>query len=340
VAASQNLARFGYTNVFNVQGINQWTHGLVYNDPAFQFRGPGHTANAPIAPFISDGTAYWLNVPRAAFNVFAFADEAETDIANAVAGVTLPALPQDLTGTNAERLMQVSFDLSELDLYNYRNYYIRLQAVPAQNDPVRGTSPTMYWGAASALSAPLAEQIFGDVLPTSWYYRAVMYVHDESIMEGFPDGSFRPETALTRAQVVTILYRLAGSPDVSGFDDPFSDVGDEWWTPQILWAYAEGVTTGYLEGTDRTFRGNQNVTKEELAAFIARNQEATNNVPLTILADFQWPDFNDISIWARNYVGKLTAQGLFYDIPGNTFDPAREATRAMVASVLFRWLDN
>ncbi|MCL2226292.1 MAG: S-layer homology domain-containing protein [Oscillospiraceae bacterium] len=339
VTASQNLALFGYTNVINAQGINQWTLGLRYDDPAFALRGPGHTAAEPIAPFIAGNVVRWQNVPRAAFEIFAFSTPIETDPANAVHTATVPAYPQDVSGANAERLVEMSFDLADMGIENHSAYFIRMRAVPEVNELVRGYAPETFWGAPSALTVPLGEPQFGDITPSAWYHEAVAYVYDGGIMSGFPDGTFGPEQALTRAEIVTILYRLAGSPDVYDLENPFADVtANQWWTPYILWAYSEGVTTGFVDDGVRTFRGNQEVTMQELAAFIARYQEATGKAPIPILMDYEWPDFEEIATFARAYVNILTAQGLYRDLPGDNFAPASAASRAVVASVLHRWL--
>jgi len=225
-----------------------------------------------------------------------------------------------------------------------KNQNYRWLFTPAEGNASRtllaGYTPATYSDAPSELSPVLQEFRFDDVTPDAWYYSAVMYVYDEDIMEGFPDDTFGPDSALNRAQVVTILYRLAGSPDVTGLENPFADVAaDQWWTPQILWAYSEGVTTGFVEGGVRTFRGAQNVTMEELSAFVARDQEATGEIPMPILADFVWPDFEDVRPFAKEYVGRLTSQGLFRDMPGNTFGPQEDASRATVALVLYNWLE-
>ncbi|MCL2200439.1 MAG: S-layer homology domain-containing protein [Oscillospiraceae bacterium] len=339
VTASQNLARFGFTNVINAQGVNQWTYGLMFDDPTFALRGPGHSTANPVAPFITDNTITWLNVPRAAFEILAFDNAEETDPEEAVHSAEIPAMPQDVTGTNAERLWVKTFDLSEMGVADHQQYYIRMRAIPSDTYAVRGYTPATNWGAPSLVSDVLGGLTFEDVVPGAWYFPAVMYVYDEGIMEGFPEGGFMPETPLTRAQIVTILYRMAGSPEVAGLANPFEDVAaGDWWTPQILWAYDTGVTTGFLEDGVRTFRGNQYVTMEELAAFIARDQEATDRVPMPVLADFVWPDFDDVRPFAKEYVGRLTAQGLFRDLPGTEFEPRSAASRATVASVLYHWL--
>ena len=341
VTASQNLARFGYTNVINAQGVNQLTFGLMYDDPAFALRGPGHTADEPVAPFVAGNAIHWLNVPRAAFEIFAFNDATETDPANAAHSAIVPALDQDLSGSNAERLWERSFDLDELGILDRTAYYFRMRAIPEANLPVRGYVPATYWGAPSALTEPLGaadfDGIFADVSPDAWYYDAVMYVfaHNNDIMQGFEDGTFRPDTALNRAQLVTILYRLAGSPDVSDLEDPFTDASGHWAYNYIIWAYANGVTTGFDDGT---FRPNQNVSMQELAAFIARDQAATDRVPPTVLMDYTWQDAGEIEVWARGYVNTLTAQGLYRDIDSETFNPTAAASRAIVASLLYRWL--
>ena len=342
MTASQNLARFGYTNVINAQGINQWTLGLMYDDPTFELRGPGHTSEEPVAPFIVGDTLHWLNVPRAAFEIYAFSDANAYNPDDAVASAAVPAMEQDLTGTNAERLWAMTFDLNNLGLTNPENYYIRMRAVPANNAPIRGYATVTYWGAPSRMSAPvdIIPLAFSDVAQAAWYFDAVNYVFAEDIMEGFPDGTFRPNAALTRAEVVTILYRLAGSPDVGALNNPFADVQEgQWWTPQILWAYSEGVTTGFVDTAGvRTFRGAQSVTREEFAAFIARYQEASDKVPMPILMDYEWQDFTQIREFARGYVNLLTMQGVFIDVPGVYFEPQSNASRGMVATVLHRWL--
>jgi len=283
-------------------------------------------------------TLRWLGIAHADFVVTAY--EGATDT-TPVATARVPAVERDIaTGANATHNRVVTFSLGELNLTEGETYYIRVQAVPSTNTLVRGETPATYWGAPGPRSGSIevvyTAPAFNDILPAAWYFNAVMYVYANDIMLGVADGSFAPNTTLTRAMMVTILYRLAGEPDAGNLDNPFADVREGlWYTDAIKWAYAEGVTTG---ATAATFEPMRPVSKQELAAFIARDQEATDRVPAPVLADFEWPDFDSVAGWAKEYVGVLTAQNLFRDIPDDNFEPTSDATRAMVAAVLARWL--
>jgi len=283
-------------------------------------------------------TLRWLGIPHADFVVTAYENATST---TPVATARVPSVERDIaTGANATHNRVVVFSLSELDLTEDETYFVRVQAVPDSNNLVRGATPTAYWGTpgprSGAIEVVYTAPVFDDVLPTAWYFNAVMYVYANEIMLGVADGTFAPNATLTRAMMVTILYRLAGEPDVANLDNPFTDVREGlWYTDAIKWAYAEGVTTG---ATATTFEPMRPVTKQELAAFIARDQDATDRAPDSIVEDFEWPDFDDVASWAREYVSVLTAQNLFRDIPGDNFEPTANATRAMVAAVLARWL--
>ncbi|MDR0490567.1 MAG: rhodanese-like domain-containing protein [Oscillospiraceae bacterium] len=165
VTASRHLSNAGYTNVYNMQGVVQWTNGLMYDDPTFRFRqigngidgypAPGTTADSPAGISLDEGGAVlrWYNLPRAKYNIFAFASENETDPAKAVATGTLPALPQDLTGGARDWRFVRNFNLRTLSaLTNGVKYYIRVQALPEVDLPVNGYTPDTIWGAPSKLS--------------------------------------------------------------------------------------------------------------------------------------------------------------------------------------------
>jgi len=286
------------------------------------------------------GALRWLGMPNADFVVTAYSSATSTD---AVATVRVPGAERDVsTGTNGTHNRVVTFNISQLDLTDGTTYFLRVQAVPKALNPVVGATPAVNWGAPGPLSGPIEvvyiSSTFPDVNISDWFYSAVMYAYDNEIMEGFPDGTFGPNETLTRAQVVTILYRLEGAPSVADLENPFSDVAaGQWWYDQIVWAADAGVSDGFPDGT---FRGNDPVTKEQLAAFIARAQVAADKIPEPVVdAAFSvWPDLDSISSWAVEAVTVLSDQGLFVDIPGANFAPQSSATRAMVASVLYKWL--
>ena len=178
--------------------------------------------------------------------------------------------------------------------------------------------------------------IFSDVPEDAWHYDAVSYVFEQGLMIGTATNIFSPNATLTRAMMVTILYRQADTPDVSGIIFDFTDVvAGEWYTDAVKWAVSNNIVLGYGNGK---FGTNDAVTKEQLAALIYRAQQADGNIPPDILMDYEWSDWNDISIWARGAVNVLTIQGVFRDIKGTNFNPKNAASRAEVASVLYRYL--
>ena len=163
LTASRNLTSAGYTNVINMQGVEQWTLGLMYDDPTFRFRQVGEGEDGDVAdPTNADspagisfdaaaGVLRWYNVVRAKYNIYAFSSADETDPANAVATGTLAALPQDLTGNGADWRFVRKYDLAALNLAE-GTYYVRVQALPEIDAPVRGYAPETVWGTASVLS--------------------------------------------------------------------------------------------------------------------------------------------------------------------------------------------
>jgi hypothetical protein len=177
---------------------------------------------------------------------------------------------------------------------------------------------------------------FTDVAENIWYHDAVVYVFEKGIMLGTADDRFSPDMSLTRGMIVTILYRLAGEPDVTGMENGFTDVPlNTWYTSAVIWAAGNGIVTGYGDGR---FGPNDPVTMEQLAALIYRTQQADGKIPADTLMDYEWPDFDSVSNYAKGAVSVLTIQGTFGDIPGENFSPQTPATRAVVASVLFKYL--
>jgi len=181
---------------------------------------------------------------------------------------------------------------------------------------------------------------FKDVATSEWYYDAVLYVFDNELMEGSynpgEEPNFAPSDSFTRAQAAMIFYRYAVTPDVSEMPNPFSDVLENvWYTDAIKWAASDGIVQGHPDGT---YGPNDPLTKEQLAAIVSRWQIARDLIAPDVVDSVIWPDFNSIREYAQEPVTQLTAQGVFQDIPGANFRPQDNATRAEIASVLYRLL--
>ena len=140
-----------------------------------------------------------------------------------------------------------------------------------------------------------------------------------------------------KLEIVTILYRHAGEPDVSDLENPFDDVANgAWYANAVKWAAANNIVLGYGNGK---FGTDDPVTNEQLAALIYRTQQASGKIPPDILMDYEHADWDEISGWAKSAVNKLTIQGIFRDIQGSNFNPQAPATRAAIASILYWYLE-
>jgi hypothetical protein len=107
---------------------------------------------------------------------------------------------------------------------------------------------------------------FTDITVTDYYFDGVDYVYRTSRFNGTSETAFSPDASMTRAMLVTVLYRMAGSPDISG-EMPFTDAVADWYRNAVIWSNQVGITAGT---TATTFSPNQDVTAEQAATFLAR----------------------------------------------------------------------
>ena len=186
------------------------------------------------------------------------------------------------------------------------------------------------------IPVPLAALPFFDVIHGDWFYDAVVYVYKEGLMLGVTGDRFGTNSTLTRAMIVTILYRRAGAPDANGLENPFINVPDGvWFTSAVKWASDKGVVLGYGNGK---FGPGDAVTNEQLAVLIYRLQQTTEKIPPDILMDYVHPDWNKVKDWAKSVVDALTKQGVFQDLPDSNFNPQSPVSSGVGASMLYRFL--
>ena len=176
---------------------------------------------------------------------------------------------------------------------------------------------------------------YSDVKATAWYSTAVTYVTLTDQMNGV-GGAFQPNTDLDRAMMVTILYRLAGSPEVTG-ESAFTDVpAGQWYTDAVLWAAKEGITTGTSE---TTFSPRTAISREQLAAFFYRFAQYTEQ-DVTVGEDtdlLSYDDAQTISEYAVPAIQWACGAGLLSGTTETTLSPKATATRAQVATILMRY---
>ena len=177
---------------------------------------------------------------------------------------------------------------------------------------------------------------FGDVTVSDWFYDDVRYVYANGIMDGTSSDRFAPNAPLTRAMIVTILYRMDGSPAMSGASD-FKDVdSNKWFAKAVAWAAANGIVNGYGSGL---FGPNDPVTREQLAAILYRYTaycKASTTTNGDNLASFT--DLSTVSGYALESMNWAVSEKLLKGA-NSKLDPKANATRAQVAAIIHRYLE-
>ncbi|MBR5428941.1 MAG: carbohydrate-binding domain-containing protein [Firmicutes bacterium] len=179
---------------------------------------------------------------------------------------------------------------------------------------------------------------FNDVTADQWFFPAVRWVYSQNYMLGTSDTAFSPQATTNRAMIATILYRLAGSPAVSS-DSSFSDVAaDAWYADAVSWAADNGIYLGYLDGS---FRPEQAITREQIAAVIYRSLSLIGMDDQAEAADLSsFKDASAVSDWAREAMSWCVGAGLFRGDAAGRLNPTASATRAELAQILMNGLDS
>lgn len=171
---------------------------------------------------------------------------------------------------------------------------------------------------------------YTDLNMGEWYHDGIHYCLDEGLMDGVDAGMFAPNATTSRAMIVTILWRLQGSPEVEA-TETFTDVSPgAWYAKAIAWAVAEGVADGYGEGL---FGPNDAITREQLAAMLWRYAERPESEGgLSAFADGA-----EVSVWAQQAMSWAVSLGLINGVDSDRLDPKGQATRAQTATILMRF---
>ena len=179
-----------------------------------------------------------------------------------------------------------------------------------------------------------------DVRKDAWYHAAVDYVVEQGIMEGMSATTFSPNTEVTRAQAVQILYNLEGKPDLSdeNLGYPYEDVDAQaWYGDAVYWARITGVAIGYGDGT---FQPGDNITRQEFAQMLY-NYAKYKDYDLTAQGDLsQFPDSGSVADWAEAAMSWANGNELINGHDNGTIDAGGTAIRAQAASILMRFDQN
>ena len=198
-------------------------------------------------------------------------------------------------------------------------------------------------GRTQAVAIPpeiAAYEQFHDIDRNAWSYDGIQYCVARGLMSGTDTHTFLPGGVTTRAQLVQVLYHLAGNPDMTGVTTPFTDLTADWYQAAVAWAYKTGVVDGT---SPTTFSPGRPVTREQAAVLLMRYAArlpgfAGSDAPADLSA---FADGGSVSGWARAGMADAVALGLFggtQDSSGQVWlRPGESATRAEIAAVLARF---
>ncbi|MDO4581521.1 MAG: S-layer homology domain-containing protein [Bacillota bacterium] len=178
---------------------------------------------------------------------------------------------------------------------------------------------------------------FVDVAESAWYYADVAYAYMNELFTGVSANSFTPHGTTTRAMLVTVLWRMEGSPILADYDSGFTDLTQSWYFDAVNWASQTGIAEGY--GND-VFGSDDPVTREQLAAFLYRYAKSKGEgFAGAWMFPLDHPDADAVSDWSYEAMCWMTMHGIIQGRDDGTLDPQGEASRAELAAMLHRFME-
>lgn len=200
---------------------------------------------------------------------------------------------------------------------------------PGETDAPPATTP-------SGTEENCPSEKFTDIDQSQWYHEGVDYALTNGLMNGTSDTTFEPDSTTTRAMIVSVFYRLDGSPAVA--QAGFADVSaDAWYADAVAWGEANGVVNGY---SAEEFGPNDSITREQMAAILYRYAQY-KGIDVSAQANLSgYADAALVSDWANTSLSWANAEGLISGMSDTELAPTGTATRAQVAAILMRFCEN
>ncbi|MDL2274036.1 S-layer homology domain-containing protein [Oscillospiraceae bacterium OttesenSCG-928-G22] len=188
--------------------------------------------------------------------------------------------------------------------------------------------------AETSLAPEIWQNPFNDVSANHWFYDAVQYAHENGIMNGTSTTTFAPNTNLSRAMMVQILWNLEGRPAAGSAS--FTDVASTaWYADAVAWTASNSIVSGY--GNDK-FGPEESITREQMATILYRYCAYKEiELPSTRTGDFA--DSTAIGTWAVEAVNAMYEAEVLNGKGSNTFDPKGTATRAEIAQMMKNFME-
>ena len=187
---------------------------------------------------------------------------------------------------------------------------------------------------ADVVVGTTAADPFTDI-STSGYYKYIVEAANAGIIAGYPDGTYRPNNVVTRAQFITMLYRAAGSPEVKNSELEFADADTiaKPYVTAVAWGVENKVISGY---GDNTFRPNQNISRAQMATFMYRYMKDVAGYDFGDVKPSGFEDANQIAAPFVDAVNAIVSAGVMNGMNAKTFAPNNTANRGMAATVILR----
>ena len=184
------------------------------------------------------------------------------------------------------------------------------------------------------VTVKLTDLPFRDVIVSDWYYSSVKYTYQNGIISGATSTEFRPNAKITRGMIVTILWRMEGSPKVTGVKD-FTDVKGQYYYDAVRWAAKYGVVNGYGDGR---FGPNANITREQLATILCNYAKYKKKYTSATVNTSKYKDWNRVSSYARASMQWAIAKGVVTGKDNGTrVDPLGTASRGEAAVMIYNY---
>ncbi|MDD4781646.1 MAG: S-layer homology domain-containing protein [Tissierellia bacterium] len=178
---------------------------------------------------------------------------------------------------------------------------------------------------------------FDDVTEKDWFYKYVMYAVEKGLFTGTGENIFSPNKPMTRSMLVTVLYRLEGKLEIAKTAS-FTDIpSGQWYSDAVSWSVEKEIVKGI---TETEFKPENNITREQLSVMLYRYAASKNKVSGVAGSIDSFTDKDKVSSWAVDAIKWAVGQGIITGKSNGNLDPSGSATRAEVAAMLQRYIEN
>ncbi|HPO05237.1 MAG TPA: S-layer homology domain-containing protein, partial [Bacillota bacterium] len=262
---------------------------------------------------------------------------------HAVYSLSIAAADKKITRFGGDVAVSLPYKLSVgEDPANVVIYHLtsdgKVEKFQAVYDPDTGTVSFTTDHFSVFMTVNEAAAAYDDILMTSWFYDAVNYAVKNGLMAGTAATKFGPGQDMTRAMLVTILWRLEGKPKTTLEASPFTDVKDKnaWYYDAVLWAYEKDIAKGLNRNM---FAPAKTLSRQELVTMLHRYSgiDSSKSAAGGVMDTGRFTDWNKVSDWAAEGFRWAYLNGIVTGTTDSTISPDTNATRAQIASILMRY---